>query len=86
VFYPAALPLTVSEAESIPRAKADGVKNPVGLDTERANQEFAFVKKTDFRKGLRRTIDWYLSACNRVAERYDSGRRLEVRKGLRFNE
>ncbi len=37
------------------------------LDTERAKREFGFAAKTDFRKGLRRTIDWHLSACNRVA-------------------
>jgi GDP-L-fucose synthase len=31
------------------------------LNTDRAKREFGFAPKTDFRKGLRRTIDWYLS-------------------------
>ena len=29
------------------------------LDTERARKEFGFRAKTDFRKGLRKTIEWY---------------------------
>jgi GDP-L-fucose synthase len=29
------------------------------LDTERAKQEFGFVAATDFRSGLKNTIDWY---------------------------
>jgi len=31
------------------------------LDTSRAEAEFGFKAKTDFRTGLRRTIDWYRS-------------------------
>ena len=30
-----------------------------GLDTSRAWERFGFRAKTDFRAGLRRTIDWY---------------------------
>ncbi len=30
------------------------------LDTTRAFQEFGFTAKTDFREGLRKTIDWYV--------------------------
>ena len=30
------------------------------LDTSRAEQEFGFKAKTDFREGLRRTIEWYI--------------------------
>lgn len=33
------------------------------LDTSRAKKEFSFEAKTDFREGLRRTIEWY--AVNR---------------------
>ena len=29
------------------------------LDTERARKEFGFRAKTDFRKGLKKTIEWY---------------------------
>ncbi|HXW00626.1 MAG TPA: GDP-L-fucose synthase [Anaerolineae bacterium] len=31
------------------------------LDTSRARQEFGFQAQTDFRAGLRQTIDWYLA-------------------------
>jgi len=31
------------------------------LNTERATQEFGSTAKTDFREGLRRTVEWYLS-------------------------
>ncbi|RMI17557.1 MAG: GDP-L-fucose synthase, partial [Calditrichaeota bacterium] len=31
------------------------------LDTSRAWQEFGFRAQTDFREGLRRTIEWYLA-------------------------
>ncbi|MDB5054935.1 MAG: fcl 2 [Bacilli bacterium] len=31
------------------------------LDTSRANEEFGFVSKTDFDKGLKNTIDWYMT-------------------------
>lgn len=30
------------------------------VDTSRAKKEFGFVAKTDFEKGLKRTINWYL--------------------------
>jgi GDP-L-fucose synthase len=30
------------------------------LDTTRARQEFGFKAKTDFREGLKKTIDWYV--------------------------
>ena len=29
------------------------------LDTGRAKKEFGFEAKTDFREGLKKTIDWY---------------------------
>ncbi len=29
------------------------------LDTSRAREEFGFEASTDFREGLRRTIEWY---------------------------
>jgi len=31
------------------------------LDTSRAKAEFGFQAQTDFRAGLRQTIDWYLA-------------------------
>lgn len=33
------------------------------LDTSRAEREFGFRVKTDFREGLRRTIAWYQAQC-----------------------
>jgi GDP-L-fucose synthase len=33
------------------------------LDTSRATQEFGFKAKTDFRTGLKRTIEWYEKQC-----------------------
>jgi GDP-L-fucose synthase len=40
------------------------------LDTSRAEEQFGFKAKTDFREGLRRTIDWYLSEGREIeAER-----------------
>lgn len=36
------------------------------LDVSRAEQEFGFISRTDFRTGLRETIDWYESERNRV--------------------
>jgi len=33
-----------------------------GLDTQKAEQEFGFVARTDLRMGLRRTIAWYEQA------------------------
>jgi len=38
------------------------------LDVSRAEREFGFRAKTDFRDGLRRTIDWY--RASRRAERF----------------
>ena len=35
------------------------------LDTERAKQEFGFTAQTDFKQGLKNTIDWYISIPNR---------------------
>jgi len=29
------------------------------LDVTRAKEEFGFVAKTDFREGLKKTIEWY---------------------------
>jgi GDP-L-fucose synthase len=36
------------------------------LDTSRAQEQFGFKAKTDFREGLRRTIDWYLSEGRKI--------------------
>ncbi|MEM2117719.1 MAG: GDP-L-fucose synthase [Candidatus Bathyarchaeia archaeon] len=33
------------------------------LDTSKAKKEFGFEAKTDFREGLRRTIEWYKQNC-----------------------
>jgi GDP-L-fucose synthase len=35
------------------------------LDTSRAREFFGFTAKTDFRDGLKKTIDWYLSVKDR---------------------
>ena len=35
------------------------------LDTSRAQELFGFRAKTDFREGLRRTIDWYIATTHR---------------------
>jgi len=35
------------------------------LDTARAKKEFEFEAKTDFRKGLKKTIEWYKSVVER---------------------
>lgn len=32
------------------------------LDTSKAKEEFGFKAKTDFREGLKRTIEWYEKA------------------------
>jgi GDP-L-fucose synthase len=40
------------------------------LDTSRARERFGFAAQTDFREGLQRTIDWYMT--NR--ERIDAGK------------
>jgi len=34
------------------------------LDVSKAKREFGFEAKVDFREGLRRTIEWYLSNKN----------------------
>jgi GDP-L-fucose synthase len=39
------------------------------LNTDRAMQEFGFLAKTDFREGLRRTVEWYLSPGSLQAAR-----------------
>jgi GDP-L-fucose synthase len=36
------------------------------LNTDRAREEFRFTAKTDFREGLRRTVEWYLSGRGQV--------------------
>jgi GDP-L-fucose synthase len=41
------------------RTKPDGQPRRM-LDTSRAYQEFGFRAETDFRTGLKRTIDWYM--------------------------
>jgi len=38
------------------------------LDTLRAEKEFGFKAKTDFKKGLRETIDWYLEEKNQAGK------------------
>jgi len=40
------------------RTKPDGQPRRM-LDVTRAEKRFGFIAKTDFREGLRRTIDWY---------------------------
>ena len=35
------------------------------LDTTRSEREFGFVAKTDFREGLRKTIEWHESKLGR---------------------
>jgi GDP-L-fucose synthase len=51
------------------------------LDTSRAQQHFGFIAKTDFRDGLQKTIDWYIS--NRMSEQSEvAGRKLEVHRPL----
>jgi GDP-L-fucose synthase len=42
------------------------------LDTSRARQEFGFEAQTDFREGLRKTIEWYL------VHRRNLGKRVET--------
>jgi GDP-L-fucose synthase len=37
------------------------------LDTERARREFGFSAGTDFREGLKQTIDWYMKATGAAA-------------------
>jgi GDP-L-fucose synthase len=37
------------------------------LDTSRAEQEFGFRATTDFRVGVRRTVDWYLEQIGQRA-------------------
>lgn len=41
-------------------SKPDGQPRRM-LDTTRAKQDFGFKAKTDFKDGLKKTIDWYLS-------------------------
>ncbi len=42
------------------KSKPDGQPRRT-LDTSRAKKEFGFTAKTDFEKGLKNTINWYLS-------------------------
>jgi len=44
------------------KSKPDGQPRRM-LDTSRAKREFGFQAKTDFEKGLKNTINWYLSHC-----------------------
>lgn len=43
------------------------------LDTSRARQEFGFQAQTDFRAGLRQTIDWYLAHRHNLETSYPLG-------------
>jgi len=38
------------------------------LDTSRAQERFDFTAKTDFRDGLKKTIDWYISNSGQMPE------------------
>ena len=38
------------------------------LDTSRAQERFDFTAKTDFRDGLKKTIDWYISNSSQMPE------------------
>ena len=38
------------------------------LDTSRAREFFGFTAKTDFRDGLKKTIDWYISSRGQTSE------------------
>jgi nucleoside-diphosphate-sugar epimerase len=42
------------------KTKPDGQPRR-SLDTSRARQEFGFQATTDFREGLRQTIEWYMT-------------------------
>jgi len=42
------------------KSKPDGQPRRM-LDTSRAKKEFGFIAKTDFKKGLQRSIDWFLA-------------------------
>jgi GDP-L-fucose synthase len=42
-------------------SKPDGQSRRM-LDTSRANREFGFNAKTSLEEGLKKTIEWYLSA------------------------
>jgi len=43
------------------RSRPDGQPRRM-LDTSRAYEEFGFKARTDFREGLKRTIDWYVGS------------------------
>lgn len=43
------------------------------LDTSRAEREFGFKAKTDFREGLRRTISWYSATYGIESAQYSTG-------------
>jgi len=42
------------------KSKPDGQPRRM-LDTSRAKKEFGFIAKTDFKKGLQKSIDWFLA-------------------------
>ena len=43
------------------------------LDVSRAQQEFGFISQTDFREGLRETINWYKGEREKAANQTISG-------------
>lgn len=45
------------------RSQPDGQPRRM-LDTDRAMREFGFTAKTDFREGLKKTIEWYRGTVN----------------------
>jgi len=45
------------------------------LDTSKAEKEFGFKAKTDFREGLKKTIDWYISSSKLKAKDAQSKRK-----------
>jgi nucleoside-diphosphate-sugar epimerase len=53
--------LTRFEGEIVWDAEKPDGQPRRSLDTSRAKQEFGFEAKTNFREGLKRTIDWYVN-------------------------
>ena len=47
------------------------------LDTSRAEREFGFRSRTDFREGLKRTVEWYERQRNSRAPNRPADRRLQ---------
>jgi len=58
-------------------SKPDGQPRRM-LDTSRARELFGFEAKTDFKDGLRRTIDWYVATREREAAVSERPRQLSV--------